>query len=175
MADVKFIRDQIRRILSEKTEAASETPDEPAPSDKKKEKGGLAKVKPGRGRVKAEIQEAEALANSDPKKLMKRLKIDSAPGDSTPKKVAYILKRAVNTLKSTKGLEQAYSDISLMQTEEGDLYVRIIPNKLKPRDALLYMNHTLVGAVNSGILAGLDMIVVPELDGGKPVVNFRSV
>lgn len=168
MTDEKFIRNQIRRILSEKAKSDAET-------DDSKSKGGIAKVKPGRGRVKAEIREAEALANSNPQALMTKLKISSAPGDTTLKKVAFVLNRAINTLKTVKGLETAYDRIAQMQTAEGEIYLQIIPQDLSRRDALLYMNHTLVGAVNAGILTNLDKLVVPEIKGDKAVVNFQDI
>jgi PAB1-binding protein PBP1 len=163
MADEKFIREQIRRILIEK-----------AKSEDSSKKAGISKAKPGRGRVKGEISAAAALANKDPQKLMKKLKIESADGDTTAKKVASILKRAVKTLKSTEGLQTAYDSVEVVNTEKEN-YINIIPKELSPRDAMLYMNHTLVGAVNAGILTGLDKVVDLVREGDKVVVKFSDV
>ncbi len=184
MADEQFIRNQIRRILFEETEGTTgqvPTPTpalaESAPQDSEEDKrtGKVAKVKPGRGRVKAEIEEAGALANSDPQELMKKLKIKAAPGDSSIKQIAFILNKAVETLKSVPGLEEAYERIAIKKSPEGDLYIHIIPNKISARDALLYMNHTIVGAVNAGVLKNLDQEVVPELKKGRALINFTDL
>lgn len=169
MADEKFIRSQIQRILHE----AAPSPESPE-SDKIPKTGGVsAKGRVGRGRVKAEVSEAEALANSDPQKLMSKLKIDSASGSTTVEKILSVLKRAVRTLKSTKGLEDAYSSVSIQKTAEGVEYIRIMPDKLTERDAALYMKHTLIAAQNAGILTDLDKVIVPELaKTGQAVVKF---
>lgn len=176
MADETFIRTQIRRILFEETESTeAQSPPESTPQSPDQKRGKIARVKPGRGRVKAQIEEAEALANSNPGELMEKLKITSAPGDTAIKKVAYVLKVAVETLKSTQGLEDAYDRIAVKKNEEGIMYLHIIPKDISNRDALLYMNHALVGAVNAEILKDLDKIVVPEIKDGKAVINFKDL
>lgn len=174
MTDENFIRNQIRRILVEKSKSDANDAESDSRDEKNKTKGSIAKVKPGRGRVKAEIREAEALANADPGALMTKLKINSAPGNTTLQKVAFVLNRAITTLKSTKGLETAYDRVAQMKSADGVDYLQIIPKDLSPRDALLYMNHTLVGAVNAGILSELDKLVVPEIKGGKVIVKFQD-
>lgn len=175
MANEEFIRQQIRRMLLEAEESSNksgETPPAPAqPASPKK--GQVEKGKVGRGRVSGGVQEAEALANSNPGELMRKLKISGAAG-SDEEKVEKILKQAVSTLKSTKGLEQAYSSVSLeREADTGSVYVKISPNKLSARNALIYMKHVLVGAVNAGVLS-LDKNVIPTYEDNKALIKFAS-
>jgi hypothetical protein len=176
MANEEFIRQQIRRILLEANAESDDSESPPAPKSKAEpapQRGQVQKGKVGRGRVSGGVKEAEALANSNPGELMRKLKISAVTG-SDEEKVEKIMKQAVSTLKSTKGLEQAYSGVSLVREQDtGSVYVKISPNKLSARNALIYMKHVLVGAFNAGVLS-LDNDVIPTYEDDKALIKFAS-
>lgn len=163
MANREFIREEIRKILFEEAE------EETAP-------GRITRGRVGGGRVSAPIKSAEALANKDPEALMSKLNVSSAPGDTAIKKVFSVLKQAVETLKSTDGLETAYDSVSIGKAPDGTEYIRIAPNEISERNAVLYALHILTGAENAGILTDLDkeVVVGKSKTGEKAVVIFND-
>jgi hypothetical protein len=169
--DEKYLKQVIRKILTEQ-----ETQDEPkkaSPSEPQKKKSdtlpGEIGLSVGRGRWSKTIQEAGALAVDDPKQLMKNLKIsERATGYNG---VAKILDQA---LKSTETMRAAYKEISI--AESGDKKgILIKMNELDNRNGAKYIQHVLVGAINSGML-GLNIpIQVDRIDDDSVVVYSSPV
>lgn len=165
MSREDFIRDQIRRILFED-----------------KAQGGVQQGRVGKGGLSVTIRSASALAKKNPEALMKKLGISGASGSTSIEKVRSVLSQAISYLKSDDakkhGLQGAYSSVyevsSSNNQKSGENYLRIEPGEISEREAALYAVHILVGAVSSGILAGLDKKVTPTLEDGKAVIKFSD-
>lgn len=155
MADVRFIRNQIRRILLEA-------------------EGEVRRGSVGRGNLKVFVKNAKALAQQNPQELMKKLGNPSASGETADEKVSSLLQGALSGLESA-GLGDMYRGVYLQrQGKNQSRVVRIVPGEISERDAVLYATHILTAAVKTGALSGLDKDVVPSIDGGEAVIKFEE-
>jgi len=163
MRDVEtFIREHVRRILSEK---------KPASKDRKVVRGRV-----GRGQFQKAIRLKGSLADTDPGALVKKLGLEGfePEGDVAEEKVLGLVRKAIS---SADIMREAYVGAEIVQDEEGTPFIRIIPGEgLSPRDAVQYMFLALVAASSEGLLSGVNKTVVPGLDAeGMPGIFFQEL
>lgn len=162
MNEDKF-RTIVRNIILEQSDD-----DKTGNSGKKKEKAAPKKtetkpgeigVSVGRGGWSKQVKEAGALAESDPQGLMDRLGIDKSGSDL--KGIVTIVQQALeNDIMS-----QAYSGVETISKGEKS-GVKLSPSGIDQRNGIKYLQHTLVGAKNSGKLSlGVPLQVAPLGDG----------
>jgi hypothetical protein len=152
-------------VPPKKTDDKSKKTDD---KSKKPEKKITAKI--GRGRVKAAVEEAGALARKDPKKLMKNLGVDGDPdGDTTEEKVLSLIRTAIY---GNEVMQQAYTGArEVPSKEEGESKIAVTPRDLDIRSATKYMQHTLIAASRAGYLT-LDKDVEIQRGGGVVLIQF---
>jgi hypothetical protein len=160
MRDVEiFIREHVRRILSEK-KAASRS--------RKVVRGAI-----GRGNFQRALILKGSLADKDPEALVKKLGLEgfSPSGGSPEEKVLSLVQKA---RLSDPVMEEAYVGFEMVEDEEGVSFIRLEPGEgLSPRDAVQYMFLALVAADNVGLLEGINKDLVPGLDPeGQPGIFF---
>jgi len=103
--------------------------------------------RPGRGGYKKEIREAGALAQKDPGELMRRLKINTATGNSDIEKLNNLLQQAVG---GTPAMQAVYSEPQPRKDNRTNFEgVRVSVRVIPARDARKYLEHTLIGAQRS--------------------------
>lgn len=140
MNSEEYVRKQIRRILKEQD------------SPKKKSSKKIRAVGVGRGRFKWSIDEAGALATSDPGKLMDNLNISKIEkSENQVEMLQSLLEQAVS---GTEEMSEIYSMPSKQPTfkdkEKNDLKsVTVNSSVIKPRDAQKYIEHTITGATSA--------------------------
>ena len=162
MRTEKFIREQIARILSEK-------------SDEEKEEKLPRTSGPGPGRFKKELQDLKALADANPKQLMQNLGIKPAgsgwvEGGNSGEIIINLLADAI---KGTKEMSAVYS----LPREKKDVTGRVgalvsLTGELSPRDALVFIRETTKGAKNAGYLPFEDEVQVEIL--GSSILAYVS-
>ena len=124
----------------------------------------------GRGRYKSEITQAGALAKKDPRTLMKRLKISRANEKNDIGKLNSIISQAVS---GAGAMSDVYGKPEPRQHKTSNKQgLRIPINIIPPRDARMYLIHTLVGAENAGFLNTKQDYQVEIL--GKDVLIYFS-
>ena len=154
----KIIKESIRRILLEETEASQEekTSD---PKEKKSSSSAdiLTKGAFGSGgRSMSFVAGAKARAEKDPKGLLKDLGITGPPGGSSDlDRVLRILNGAIH---SNSVMSQAYAGASLGKDvpSGGDESVRVIGvnlGELDRKNGVRFLAHTLRAAKNAGFLS----------------------
>tara|TARA_B100001094_G_C18065385_1_gene737189 strand:+ start:311 stop:895 length:585 start_codon:yes stop_codon:yes gene_type:complete len=176
--DENKLRSFIKQIILEQDEdtSADQKPKKPAaPKPKPKKQSKKKAKKPdtspgeigvtlGRGRWSKEIAEAGALAEEAPEELMQNLRI--AKKSSGFNGVASIVNQAISGIDA---MEKAYSGIS--KVSQGSMSgVQVAMDELDSRNGAKYLHHTLVGAINSGMLS-LDVpIQIDRIDTGTVVI-----
>ena len=158
-----------KAILEQKSEAE----DTPAPKKKKKKapktetKPGEIGVSVGRGAWSKQVQEAGALASDNAGELMDRLGIDKTGSDL--KGIMTIISQAMEN----EIMGQAYGQISSIS--KGDKQgLQVVPAGIDVRNGVKYIQHTLMGAKNSGKLSlGIPIQVAP-LDDGSIIIYSSS-
>lgn len=152
---------------------AKESSDEPNKKKKKKKqpssetKPGEIGVSVGRGAWSKQVQEAGALASDNAGELMKRLGIDKSGSDL--KGVMTIIQQAMEN----EIMGQAYGQISSINkgSKQG---LQVIPTGIDVRNGIKYIQHTLMGAKNSGKLSlGVPLQVAP-LDDGTIIIYVSN-
>ncbi len=159
------LRNIIRDMISEGEEAS--------PEEKKKPKKKKADTKPGeigatmgRGRWSKEVAEAGALAEEAPDELMNNLGVDKKA--SGWQGVATILQQAMKT----GVMSRSYGGMSVVDSG-GNKGLMVSMGELDSRNGAKYLHHTLIGALNSGMLS-LDVPVqIDRLDTSN-VVIYKS-
>ena len=155
------IKDVVHDILLEEKE--EEIEEKPKPKPKNLKPGIEAST--GSGRFSAGVKEAGALAQEDPKQLMKNLNISSAVGGDDIARVRDLLKQAFTGADAMKTVYTGLTQI----TKGSKTGLGISISEIKARDGVKYLYHTLVGAKNAGILK-LDSLVQIENDSGSIVI-----
>lgn len=168
--------DQFRRlvrsvILEQKKDDAKKDEEPKKEKQKKSSKSdtspGEIGVSVGRGAWSKKVKEAGALAESDPKALMDRLGIDKSGKDLDG--VSSILKQAMEN----EIMGQAY--VGLSSIKKGDRRaVTTTPAGLDQRNGIKYIQHTLMGAKNSGKLNLTVPLQVGPQDDGSIVIYVSS-
>jgi hypothetical protein len=140
MNSEEYVRKQIRRILKEQD------------SPKKKSSKKIRAVGVGRGRFKWSIDEAGALATSDPGKLMDNLNISKI--EKSGNQVEMLQSLLEQAVSGTEEMSEIYSMPSkqpiFKDKEKNDLKsVTVNSSVIKPRDAQKYIEHTITGATSA--------------------------
>ncbi len=159
------LRRHIRRLIAEGEEAPEEEP-----KQKKKKKAdtqpGEIGATMGRGRWSKEVAEAGALAEEAPDELMVNLGIDKKA--SGWQGVATILQQAMKA----DVMSRSYGGMSVVDSG-GNKGLMVSMGELDSRNGAKYLHHTLIGALNSGMLS-LDVPVqIDRLDTSN-VVIYKS-
>ena len=162
MQDVEtFIREHVRRILSEKRRASRDLT--------------VVRGRIGKGDFKRESKLAGSLADKDPESLMKKLGLSKfmPSGGSPEEKVLSLIEQAITGVEL---MRTAYSGASLAQGEDGVKFIRIAHSgDIKPREAVQYLFLVLVAASATGKLKGIGKTVIPGLDlEGAPGIFFEE-
>lgn len=154
MEDEKFIRKQIQKILNERNPR------------RRRGSPGSDRGSPGVRRVPLE---QGALAQENPRELIRKLNIRSASGNTSQEKVLSVLTSAISTLRSNDELKDAFSGVS----DEGD-YIMIQKGDIPTSEAVKYVNHILIAAEEAGVLSRLDKPVIATEKDGEAVVLFEA-
>ena len=145
MNSEEYIRNQIRKFLKE--QAGSEK----SSSDKKSRKK-IKAVGVGRGRFKWSIDEAGALATSDPGKLMDNLNMSAVKeSENQVEMLQDLLEQAVS---GTEEMSEVYSmpvnQPSFKDKDKNSVEsVTVSSSVIEPRDAQKYIEHTITGATSA--------------------------
>jgi hypothetical protein len=162
MSDAEtFIREHVRRILSEK---------KPASKDLKVVRGAI-----GKGGFQKAIRLAGSLADTNPKALVEKLGLEGfeLSGGSPEERVLSLVQKAIT---GAPVMREAFDLAELVQDEEGTRFIRIEPGQgLSPRNAAQYIFLALVAASNTGMLSGINRTVMPGLDAeGQAGIFFQE-
>ena len=166
--------DQFRRLVRKAILEQKDSSAVDAPKAKKKKKAPKTETKPGeigvsvgRGAWSKQVQEAGALASENAEELMDRLGIDKTGSDL--KGVQTVISQAMEN----DIMGQAYGQISTVK--KGDKQgLQIVPSGIDVRNGVKYIQHTLMGAKNSGKLSlGVPLQVAP-LDDGTIIIYVSS-
>ena len=163
MNEDKF-REIVRRTILEQKSGDEESP------KKKKKKASKSLTKPGeigvsvgRGAWSKQVQEAGALASENSEELMSRLGIDKTGSDL--KGIMSIMRQAMEN----EIMGQAYGSIT--SVSKGDKQgLQIAPTGIDVRNGVKYIQHTSMGAKNSGKLALSIPLQVAPLDDGTIII-----
>ena len=137
----EFLRSQIRKILTEK---ASENEDSG--------RNRIRSVGVGKGGWKGRIKEAGALAKEDPAKLMSNLKIKRAKSKTgTLDTLKDLLEQAANGTEEMKSVYTIPAETPTAKNKDGESLESVVLNvsTITPRDAIKYIEHTIVGATKA--------------------------
>ena len=156
-----FIREHVRRILSEKRAASK---------DLKVVRGDV-----GSGRFKNVPKLSGSLADTDPKALIEKLGLEGfeLSGGSAEERVLGLVQKAIT---GAPVMREAFDLAELVQDEKGTRFIRIEPGQgLSPRSAVQYIFLALVAASNAGMLSGINRTVMPGLDAeGQAGIFFQE-
>ena len=159
-------RSLVRSVILEQKDDGSkkeEKPKKETKSAKNDTQPGEIGVSVGRGAWSKKVKEAGALAESDPKALMKRLGIDKSGKDLDG--IVAILKQAL----THEVMSQAY--VGLGSINKGSKRaVTTTPSGLDQRNGIKYIQHTLTGASKAGNLNLTVPIQVGPQDDGSIVI-----
>ena len=159
------LRRYIRSMILE-GEEQPEAEEKPKKKKKKDTQPGEIGATMGRGRWSKEVAEAGALAEEAPDELMQNLGIDKKA--SGWQGVADILQQAMRT----DVMARSYGGMSVVD-QGGEKGLMVTMGELDSRNGAKYIQHTLIGAVNAGMLS-LDVPVqVDRLDTSN-VVLYKS-
>ena len=165
--DERKLRNIIRTIISEGDEAEGE---KETSSKKKKKKvdttPGEIGATMGRGRWSKEVAEAGALAEEAPDELMDNLGIESKA--SGYQGIAKILQQAMKA----DVMSRSYGDMQVVD-QGGKKGLMVSMGDLDSRNGAKYLHHTLIGALNSGMLS-LDVPVQIDRLDTSTVVIYKS-
>ena len=153
-----FLRSTVLKILNEQAQA---------------ETGGAEETTTGAGRGgwKKSIRETGALAKTNPAELMKRLKISSVNQSDDIKRLFALLKQAAaghGAMKNVYGVPTPRK-----HAKSGKQGIRLPVSIITPRDGMKWIEHTLHGAQNAGIVRFNQEIQV-EILGSDVLAYFSS-
>ena len=137
----EFLRSQIRKILTEQSGEDDAT-------------SRIRSVGVGRGGWKGRVKEAGALAKEDPAKLMSNLKIDGVKNSRSKAgldSLEDLLEKAASGTEEMKAVYSLLGEKSTAKDKDGNVLDSVIlkVSTLTPRDALKYIEHTIVGATKA--------------------------
>ena len=163
MRQDQWLRDAIKKIIQEQEEKKI-AKKSPASGSKVFYVSGAV----GRGRVSDQIKSMKALALSNPNLLMKNLGVKSPDGNDLDK-IESILSSAFSNDETMKSVYTISPRRTLIvkdgQAQGHEINVSII----KPRDALNYVLHTLLGAEKAFNIKFQGQVMVNR-DGNKLTV-----
>ncbi len=158
MKELSFLKNHILKILKEQNQP---------------ETGGAEEktTGPGRGGYKQSVREAGALAQNNPTELMKRLQI-------RPVNELEDLKRLFGLLEQASAGHGAMKDVYGSPTarkhqKSGRQGVRLPVKVITPRDGMKYIEHTILGAQNAGMVR-FDQEIQVEILGNDVLAYFSS-
>ena len=163
MNEEKF-RNLIRKAITE-----GESSDDPPKKKSKKKvdtKPGEIGATMGRGRWSKDVAEAGALAEEAPDELMDNLGIESKA--SGYQGIANILQQAMKA----DVMARAYGGMQVVD-QGGKKGLMVSMGDLDSRNGAKYLHHTLIGALNSGMLS-LDVPVQIDRLDTSTVVIYKS-
>jgi hypothetical protein len=162
---MKFkLKDVVRDMLFEEEEKPK---DEPKEKPKETPKKGEADIEAstGSGRYAAGVKEAGALAQEDPKLLMKNLGIKATAGSNDIDKILSLLKQA---LTGADAMKTVYTGLSTIQSgKKSGLKIQV--SVIKANSGVKFIYHALVGARNAGILK-IDSKIQVENSSGTIII-----
>lgn len=151
MSDAEtFIREHVRRILSEKKPASRDL--------------GVVRGDVGGGRFKNVPKLEGSLADTDPQSLVEKLGLEGfeLSGDGAEERVLSLVQKAIT---GASVMREAFAGAELVQDEKGTRFIRISPSEgLSQRNAVQYIFLALVAASNTGLLSGINKTVMPGVD-----------
>jgi len=166
------LRSLVRQMISEQDEKKddqTEKSEEPKKRSKKKKndtKPGEIGATMGRGRWSKEVAEAGALAAEAPDELMQNLGIEKKA--SGYQGVATILQQAMKA----DVMARSYGGLQSVD-QGGKKGLMVSMGDLDSRNGAKYLHHTLIGAINAGMLS-LDVpLQIDRLDTST-VVIYKS-
>lgn len=151
MNDDKFIRNQIQKILQEKS---------------KKEDGMGSR----RGRLLVTVEDA-ARAKLSPQELLSNLGVKQAQGDKIEDKVFSVLEAAIANINSKDDLKGAFS--GPVRSKNNNIIVR--SGNASDEDTARYVGHILYAAHAAGLISDLDKTVKVDGRSGGALVQFENV
>ena len=152
------IRSYIRSILNEQL-------DDLPKKKRTKIKPGEIGLSVGRGAYTKVVADAGALAEENPKQLMKNLEIKS--GGSGLDGVVKILRQAFN---GATAMEAAYGGMSKV-TKGERVGIEISMGELNSRNGAKFLHHTLKGAENAGLFSSDDKPLQIQVVGDGVVIH----
>ncbi len=160
------LRGYIRSMILEGDEEPKEENPKKKKEKKKDTKPGEIGATMGRGRWSKEVAEAGALAEEAPDELMDNLGVDSKA--SGWQGVATILQQAMKT----DVMSRSYGGMSVVD-QGGNKGLMVSMGELDSRNGAKYLHHTLIGALNAGMLS-LDVPVQIDRLDTSTVVIYKS-
>ena len=158
MKGLSFLENQILKILKEQSQPESGAAEEKTTG-------------PGRGGYKKSVREAGALAQNNPAELMKRLKIRPVSQKEDIKKLFELLNQASS---GNGAMKDVYgSPAARKHQTSGRQGVRLPVKVITPRDGMKYVEHTILGAQNAGLVKFNEEIQV-EILGSDVLAYFSS-
>jgi len=158
MKDISFLENQILKILKEQGETEAGAAEEKTTG-------------PGRGGYKKSVREAGALAANNPTELMKRLKIVPVNQKEDLKKLFALLEQASGGHGAMKDVYG--SPTARKHQKSGRQGVRLPVKVITARDGMKYIQHTILGAQNAGMVKFNKEIQV-EILGSDVLAYFSS-
>jgi hypothetical protein len=174
-----FIREQIRKLLSEDSGDSDEKP-------KKKNSGANRNSAfqvfggPGGGNWSKDLRavfqsedgmkEDRRLAVKNPARLMKNLGIPRITADNDKAKVEQLLNQA---LRGASAMRQAFDDVN-EQDDGKSRWGFLVTTTLNTRDGALFIFDTIRGAINSEYLTLDDQIRVDKTNQGILVYHIKN-
>jgi len=114
--------------------------------------------------------EAGALAESDPKKLMKNLKVTSSERGNFDG-LSGIIKQAIS---GTEAMQRAFGATKLIKSKNDLKGIQVAQGELKLGTAAKFLNYSLVGAVKSRMIVPEEVIQIKVLSGIGLVVYLSK-
>ena len=151
-----FLRNSILQILNEQGQTETGA-------------AGEKTTGPGRGGYKKSVREAGALAVKNPQELMKRLNISRVQESEDIKRLFSILEQASS---GAGAMKDVYGDpTARKRSASGKQGVRLPVKVITPRDGMKYIEHTLLGAQNAGVVK-FDQEIQVEILGNDVLAYF---
>lgn len=160
MSDVEsFIRNQVRRILLEKSETES------TPKKKQSTEPQVVRGRVGGGNFSAEIRKVggRLAEEGGPEQIVKELNITGASGRTDSEKIVSIINQARNSRVGV--MREAYNESPvILQDESGAQFVHVKHNsELSTRDAAQYMYLLFYAAEKAGKTGDIGGKIIPGI------------
>lgn len=165
MSDVEsFIRNQVRRILSEDSAAATSSDGKGSQAQAAPERQGprVVRGRVGKGNFSKATRVANSLADKNPAQLVKNLGLRGPTGATQEEKVLSVVQQAISSASVMRSAYPGRAEI--MQDEDGKKFIRVPHNtEIQIRDAAQYMYLVFLAAQKEGMLAGIKGTVSPGI------------
>ena len=151
------IRRQVRMILEKEKKKSPESED-------------VSVRGRGRGSYKKTVREAGALAVENPAQLMKNLKISGPAGKEDIEILFSLVKQAAS---GADAMAEAYGIPKAVKDKFGRKGVRVGVGGIQHREGIRFMEHSILGMMNAGILNVSEDIQVESV-GGEVLIYFSK-